>query len=56
MASAVSTVIDTRLIGVLTRMVRHILEDVAAQAPHKRKSDSPLHLLNAPEQRHNQAR
>jgi hypothetical protein len=56
MASAVSTVIDTRLVSVLARMARCILEDLAGQALHNRSSDKPLHLPNAPEQQHDQAR
>jgi hypothetical protein len=36
MTSAVSAVIDTRLISILARMARHILEDAAGQAPHKK--------------------
>jgi hypothetical protein len=32
MASAVSTVIDTRLVNVLTRMALHILEDAAGRS------------------------
>jgi hypothetical protein len=56
MASAVSTVIDMRLISVLTRMARCILEDPAGQALHKRSSDHPFHVLAAPEQQHDPAR
>jgi hypothetical protein len=56
MASAVSTVMDMRLISVLARMARCILEDPAGQARHKRSSDQPLHVPDAPEQRHDQAR
>jgi hypothetical protein len=38
MASAVSAVIDMRLISVLARMAWHILEDVAGQ-PHNTPND-----------------
>jgi hypothetical protein len=37
MASAVSAVIDTRLISILAQMAWHLLEDATGQPPHKEK-------------------
>jgi hypothetical protein len=41
MASAVSAVINTRLISVLARMAWHLLEDETSQAPNTPNRSTP---------------